>query len=76
MGLLKTLARLVCSSRKPDKRPLRRDLESLRLRRFETMEPRRMLAADPLQIGAVYIEEDLGSQAVYPQRDAFYNLNL
>ena len=22
------------------------------------------------------IEEDLGSQAVYPQRDAFYNLNL
>jgi hypothetical protein len=32
-----------------------------RLRRFEAMEPRRMLAADLLQIGAVYVEEDLGN---------------
>ena len=61
MGLLKTLARLVRGSQRQDKRPVRRELENLRLRRFESMEPRRMLDADPLQIGAVYIEEDLGS---------------
>ncbi|MDP6556570.1 MAG: SdrD B-like domain-containing protein [Pirellulaceae bacterium] len=33
---------------------------SLRRCFFETMEPRRMLDADPLQIGATYFEEDLG----------------
>ena len=35
--------------------------ESLRRCRFEIMEERRMMAADPIKIGAVYIEEDSGS---------------
>lgn len=29
--------------------------------RFEQMEPRRLLDADPIQIGVVYLEEDIGS---------------
>lgn len=32
-----------------------------RLRGFERMEPRQLLAADPLYVGAVYVEEDIGS---------------
>lgn len=61
MGLLKKLARLVRTATRRDRQPLRHDLESTRRRSFESMEPRRMLAADPLQIGAVFIEEDFGS---------------
>ncbi|MCA9198884.1 MAG: carboxypeptidase regulatory-like domain-containing protein, partial [Planctomycetales bacterium] len=34
-----------------------------RLRAIEPMEPRQLLTADPLYVGAVYIEEDLGSDA-------------
>ena len=41
-------------SQNPDQAP--------ELKRYlvETMEPRRMLTADPLQIGATYLEEDFG----------------
>lgn len=35
--------------------------EAPRLCRFEAMEPRQLLAADTLYVGAVYIEEDIGS---------------
>ncbi len=41
-----------------------RSLNAMNLQRrctFETMEPRRMLSANPLVLGTVYIEEDLGS---------------
>ncbi len=34
-----------------------------RICRFETMEPRRVLSAAPLFVGAVYIEEDFGADA-------------
>ena len=37
------------------------EIENTRKCHFEAMEPRYMLAADPLNVGAVYIEEDLGS---------------
>lgn len=37
--------------------------------RIETMEPRRMLNADPLFVGSVYIEDDLGTDAT---GDQFY----
>ena len=50
------------SGRKP--KPIRRAVaEPARLRGFELMEPRQLLAADPLYVGAVYIEEDIGSDA-------------
>jgi protocatechuate 3,4-dioxygenase beta subunit len=39
----------------------RRAAETLRLRGFELMEPRQLLSAAPLYVGAVYIEEDTGS---------------
>lgn len=50
----------------------RRDGESLRrvrAPRLEYMEARQMMAADPIQIGAVYVEEDLGSDL---HGDLFY----
>jgi protocatechuate 3,4-dioxygenase beta subunit len=54
-NLLQRIAR-----RKP--KPSRRAAaETPRLRGFEIMEPRQLLAADPLYVGAVYIEEDIGS---------------
>ena len=59
MGLLSTISRW-------SKRLLAadddREMGAVQRRcRFETMESRRMLNADPLFVGAVYIEEDLGS---------------
>ncbi len=43
-------------------RPSRRvPADAPRLRGFEIMEPRQLLAADPLYVGAVYIEDDIGS---------------
>lgn len=39
----------------------RRVVETPRLRGFEWMEPRQLLSAAPLYVGAVYIEEDTGS---------------
>ena len=56
-NLLQRIAR-----RKP-KLPRRAAAETPRLRGFEIMEPRQLLAADPLYVGAVYIEEDIGSDA-------------
>ncbi len=43
--------------------------ESFRKCRIETMEDRRVLAASPLVVGAVYIEGDGGTDA---QGDQFY----
>jgi len=40
---------------------LRRATDTPRLRGFELMEPRQLLSAAPLYVGAVYIEEDTGS---------------
>ena len=56
-NLLQRIAR-----RKP-KLSRRAAAEAPRLRGFEIMEPRQLLAADPLYVGAVYIEEDIGSDA-------------
>ncbi|MBP85148.1 MAG: hypothetical protein CMJ64_00260 [Planctomycetaceae bacterium] len=61
MGLWSRISQLVRSKKRQEKRALRGELDTLRRCRFETMEPRRLLAADPLRVGAVYIEEDLGS---------------
>ena len=60
MGLLRMFARMIGGARMRQQRRLRRELEGLSRRKFESMEPRRMLTSDPLQIGAVYIEEDFG----------------
>ncbi len=60
MGLLARVARLVRKCRRRDEHDGRIQLDG-RTRRFETMEPRRMLAADLLQVGAVFTEADLGS---------------
>ena len=43
------------------RKPLRRLVETPRLRGFELMEPRQLLSVAPLYVGAVYIEEDTGS---------------
>lgn len=63
MGLMATLSRLLRRSQR--RRAARRNspLDMPRRCRFELMESRRLLDADPLQIGAVYIEEDIGSDA-------------
>lgn len=61
MGLWSRISQLVWSKKQHDKRSRGGELETLRRCRFETMEPRRLLAADPIRVGAVYIEEDLGS---------------
>lgn len=61
MGLLERIARLVRRFRDGDQR--RRDTEDFRRCRFETMEGRRLLSADPIRLGATYVEEDLGSDA-------------
>ena len=50
-------------TRRKPKLSRRAAAETPRLRGFELMEPRQLLAADPLYVGAVYIEEDIGSDA-------------
>jgi len=50
-------------SRRKPKLSRRAVAEPSRLRGFEVMEPRQLLAANPLYVGAVYIEEDIGSDA-------------
>jgi len=47
--------------RRKERPPRRIPGDTPRLRGFEMMEPRQLLAADPLYVGAVYIEEDIGS---------------
>ena len=61
MGLLARLSRLLHSRTTISRRPRRPKQESSRLCRFEAMEPRRLLSAEALKIGAVYLEEDSGS---------------
>ncbi|MEX0820157.1 MAG: SdrD B-like domain-containing protein, partial [Pirellulaceae bacterium] len=55
------IAELVQSHRNKPRRGRGVERDALRRCRFELMEPRRMLNADPIRVGAVYIEEDLGS---------------
>ncbi len=59
MGLWSRISQLVQANRQRKQRPT--DGNGSRRCRFEMMESRRMLNADPLRVGAVYIEEDLGS---------------
>jgi len=47
--------------RRKERPPRRVPGDAPRLRGFEIMESRQLLAADPLYVGAVYIEEDIGS---------------
>lgn len=61
VGLWSRLARLVNTHRQNQRQGRRIEKDPVRRCRFEMMEPRRMLNADPLRVGAVYIEEDLGS---------------
>ncbi|MDA1053286.1 MAG: carboxypeptidase regulatory-like domain-containing protein [Planctomycetota bacterium] len=61
MGLWSRIAQLVNAHRQKQRKSRRADKEPLRRCRFEMMEPRRMLDADAIRVGAVYIEEDLGS---------------
>ncbi|MFV1964384.1 MAG: SdrD B-like domain-containing protein [Pirellulaceae bacterium] len=69
MGLLARLSRIVRGTRKREARRRRLERDGLLRCRFETMEPRVLLDADPLQIGAVYLEEDLGTDV---RGDAFH----
>ncbi len=61
MGLLARLSRLGWQKRK-EHRAAKKGTERTAQRRcfFETMEPRCLLDADPLQIGATYLEQDFG----------------
>lgn len=61
MGLWSRIAELVNTHRQKQRRSRRVERDAVRRCRFEMMEPRRMLDADPIRVGAVYIEEDLGS---------------
>jgi serine-aspartate repeat-containing protein C/D/E len=61
VGLLSRVSRLARKWRRLDDNTSRNQADGGRARRFETMEPRRLLAADVLQLGAVFVEEDLGS---------------
>ena len=61
MGLWSRISQLVKAKKQQEKRLHRGELDLSRRCRFETMEPRRLLAADPIRVGAVFIEEDLGS---------------
>ena len=54
-------APVVASRRRQGKKRSMLAEETLRRCRFELMEERRMMDADPIKIGAVYIEEDSGS---------------
>ena len=69
MGLLARLAQLMRRHRNDRSRSKRLDTNLTRLCRFESMEPRQLLAADPLHVGAVYVEEDSGSDL---HGDSFY----
>ena len=60
MGLWSRIAQLVRTHRQT-RRSRRPERDALRHCRFEVMEPRRLLDADPIRVGAVFIEEDLGS---------------
>ena len=61
MGLLARLSQIVRRTRKRQARLRMPKREGLRRCRFETMEPRVLLDANPLQIGVVYIEADIGT---------------
>jgi len=61
VGLLARLSRMVRHGRREAKRSSKAGHDGLRRCRFEAMEPRQMLSADPLRIGAVYVEDDIGS---------------
>ncbi len=69
MGLLRNLFELRQRWKRRDRALTARPVTiGQRICRFETMEDRRMLTASPLVIGAVYTEEDLGTDA---QGDTF-----
>lgn len=59
MGLLAKISQLVSRFRGQDAR--RQETDEFRRCRFESMEPRRLLAADPIRMGATYLEEDSGT---------------
>jgi hypothetical protein len=61
MRLLASIARLVQKIKAANRR--REEFDEFRRCRFETMEGRRLLNADPIRIGAVYVEEDVGTDA-------------
>lgn len=69
MGLLARLSQLLRRHRNDHSRSKRLDAHLTRLCRFESMEPRQMLSADPLRVGVVYVEEDSGSDL---HGDTFY----
>lgn len=65
MGLWARIRQLVGRGNADDRRRgydrRRQDTEEYRRCRFEAMEPRRLLDADPIRLGAIYIEEDSGA---------------
>ena len=61
MEVWSRIAHLLRARKRREKRRRRSENDGPRRCRFEVMEPRRLLDADPLRVGAVYIEEDLGS---------------
>ncbi len=63
MGLISKLfsSRKKSNGKRNRNRTSRSELAVQRRCAFEAMEPRRMLSANPLVLGTVYIEEDLGS---------------
>ena len=68
MGLLARLSRLVRRHRNAAN-PGSAEHEAVRHCHFEQMEARLLLSADPLRVGAVYVEEDSGSDL---HGDTFY----
>lgn len=70
MSLLKNLARIGRRLSGNHKNSVERAVDdAFRHCRFEKMEPRQMLSADPIQVGGVYIEDDSGTDS---NPDTFY----
>ena len=63
MGLFKRLRHWAAGTQAADRRNRTVDPGTHRICRFETMEPRRMLDANPVVAGITYLEGDLGSDS-------------